>query len=248
VIPCRTSEQLAVMRRAGRVVAEMHEIVRAALRPGLATVEIDRLCRKVLERRGAVSNFLGYHGFPATVCVSINEEIVHGIPSSRRLEPGDLVSVDCGAIVDGWHADAAFSTVIETAAPMALELIDAAEAALAAGIDEIRDGHRLGDVGAAISAVVDSRGLAIVDGYGGHGIGRAMHEAPDVLNWGRRGRGQRLRVGNTLCLEPMVCGGSGETELLEDGWTVVTDDGSWAAHAEHTVLVGPDGPEVLTMS
>lgn len=236
------------MRRAGRVVAEMHEVTRAAIRPGVTTAHIDQLCREVLDRRGAVSNFLGYHGFPAVVCVSVNEEVVHGIPSQRQLAEGDLVSIDCGAIIDGWHADAAFSTIVENGSALAQDLIATAEAALDAGIREVRAGRRLGDIGAAISAVVEGRRLTIVEGYGGHGIGRAMHEDPDVLNWGRPGRGQRLRVGNTLCLEPMVCAGSGDTDVDSDGWTVITADRTWAAHAEHTVMVGPDGPEVLTMS
>lgn len=247
MIACRKPDEIAAMRRAGRVVAEMHEVTRTALRPGITTAHIDQLCREVLARRGALSNFLGYHGFPATVCVSVNEQIVHGIPSERRLQTGDLVSVDCGAIVDGWHADAAFSIVIDGGSELAARLVDAAQAALDAGIREVRDGRRLGDIGAAIAAVIESRGLASVDGYGGHGIGRAMHEEPDVLNWGRPGRGQRLRIGNTLCLEPMVCAGSGDADVDGDGWTVLTSDGTWAAHAEHTVVVGPEGPEVLTM-
>jgi methionyl aminopeptidase len=225
------------MRAAGRVVAEMHAEIRAAVRPGVTTADLDRVGREVIDRRGATSNFLGYHGFPAVICASVNDEVVHGIPGTRRLNDGDIVSIDCGAIVNGWHGDAVEHQ----------RLIDTADAALAAAITHMRaDGH-LGDVGAAIDAVVRRARYGSPHDYCGHGIGRRMHEEPDVENRGRRGHGHRLERGVVLAIEPMLlAGGNDDVEVLSDGWTVVTSDGSFAAHTEHTVLVGDDGPEILT--
>ena len=246
-IPVRTADELAAMRRAGRVVAEMHERIREAIRPGVSTGDLDRIGRDVLDRRGATSNFLGYHGYPAVICASPNDMVVHGIPSDAIvLEDGDIVSVDCGAIVDGWHGDAAFTAPVGTAAPRALALIEVADAALAAAIDAMVDGGRLGDIGAAVQGVVEGSGFAVVRDYTGHGIGRAMHEDPAVHNTGRTGTGPRLRPGNVLAIEPMVSAGTDETVVLDDGWSVLTADRAWAAHTEHTVAVTDDGPEVLT--
>jgi methionyl aminopeptidase len=244
----RTPEELALMRRAGRVVAEMHEEIRAAVRPGITTASLDTIGRKVLERRGATSNFLGYHGYPAVICTSPNEVIVHGIPGDRVLAEGDIVSIDCGAIIDGWHGDGAFTMPVGSTTPEALALIAAAEEALAAGIAAMVAGNRLGDVGYAVDSIATERGYQVVEGYGGHGIGQAMHERPSVPNWGEPGRGDLLRVGNTLCLEPMLAVGTDQSLTLDDGWTVITTDGSWAAHTEHTILVGDNGPEILTAS
>src|SRR3954452_4478145 len=218
----RRAEELALMRRAGQVVAEMHEAIRAAVRPGVTTAELDAIGRAVLERRGATSNFLGYHGYPAVICASPNEVIVHGIPDGRVLMEGDIVSIDCGAIVDGWHGDGAFTMPVGSASPEATALIAAADEPLAAGIAAMVAGNRLGDVGFAVEAVAAERGYQVVEGYGGHGIGQAMHERPSVPNWGEPGRGDLLRVGNTLCLEPMISVGTDQTQTLGDGWTVVT--------------------------
>lgn len=234
------------MRAAGRVVAEMHARIREALRPGVTTAELDRIARAVLERRGATSNFLGYHGFPATICASPNDVVIHGIPGPQRLEEGDIVSIDCGAIVAGWHGDAAFTAGVGTISPDAARLIAAAEASLVAGIAAMVEGGRIGDIGAAIEGVVLDAGHAVVAEYVGHGIGRAMHEEPDVPNVGRPGTGPRLRAGVTLAVEPIVVAGEAETFLTEDGWTVVTADGSLAAHVEHTIVVTESGPEILT--
>ena len=246
-LPQRSPAELATMRRAGRVVAEMHEVIRAAARPGVTTGHLDRLAREVLERRHATSNFLGYHGYPAVICTSVNDEVVHGIPGDRVLLDGDLLSVDCGAIIDGWHGDAAFSMAIGQADPAVHRIIAAADAALVAAIDTMRAGRRLGDVGAAIESVCRAAGYGIPEDYCGHGIGRAMHEEPDVLNTGRPGKGARLAPGVVLAIEPMLLGGgSDEVEELDDGWTVVTIDGSLAAHSEHTVVVTEGEPEVLT--
>ncbi|MBV9952705.1 MAG: type I methionyl aminopeptidase [Acidimicrobiia bacterium] len=247
-IPVRTAEELAGMRRAGRVVGEMHERIREAIRPGVTTEALDRIGRDVLERRGATSNFLGYHGYPAVICASPNDVVVHGIPSEDViLAEGDVVSIDCGAIVDGWHGDAAFTAGVGEIGPQERALIAVADAALAAAIDAMVDGGRLGDIGAAVQTVVESSGFAVVRDYTGHGIGRAMHEDPAVHNTGRAGTGTRLRSGNVLAIEPMVSTGTDETVVLADGWSVLTADGSWSAHTEHTVAVTDDGPEVLTV-
>lgn len=246
-IPRRTAEQLATMRRAGQVVAEMHERTRAALRPGVTTVELDRIGRQVLDDRGATSNFLGVAGtYPAVICASPNEVVVHGIPGERVLCDGDIVSVDCGAIVDGWHGDAAYTAGVGTISPEARRLIEVTERSLDAAIAAMVAGNHLGDVGHAVQAVVEGAGYCVVDGYTGHGIGQAMHEEPSVPNAGRPGRGPKLRVGNVLAIEPMVAMGTAETDVLDDDWTVVTVDGTWAAHAEHTVAITDGGPEILT--
>ena len=243
----RTPEQLAVMRRAGRVVAEMHERIRAAIEPGVTTGALDRIGREVLAERGATSNFLGYHGYPAVICASPNSMVVHGIPSDETvLRDGDIISIDCGAIVDGWHGDAAFTAAVGDVDPEALRLIAVCEASLAAAIEELREGRRIGDIGYAVESVVHAAGFSVVEGYTGHAIGQAMHEAPNVPNQGDPGTGPKLRVGNVLAIEPMVVAGGPETDVLDDDWSVVTADGAWAAHAEHTIAITPDGPEILT--
>ena len=235
------------MRRAGRVVAEMHEACRAVVAPGVTTAEIDRAARRVLERRGAQSNFLGYHGYPAVTCVSVNDEVVHGIPGDRVIEEGDLVSVDCGAVVDGWHGDAAFTVGVGRTAPADQRLVDAGRRALDAAIAVMHAGATIGDIGHAVESTVAPEGYAVLRDYTGHGIGRAMHEAPDVPNHGRPGRGATLRAGMVLAVEPMVVAGDPEVAELDDGWTVVTVDGSRAVHWEHTIAITESGPEVLTV-
>jgi len=235
------------MRAAGRVVAEMHEAIRAAALPGVTTLSLDRVARDVLTSRDAGSNFLGYHGYPAVICASVNDEIVHGIPNERPLQSGDIVSIDCGAIVGGWHGDAAFTMGVGEIDAGAQRLIDTAEQALAAAIAAMQPNGHLGDVGAAVERVVEAAGYGSPREYCGHGIGRAMHEEPDVENRGRRGKGPRLEPGVVLAIEPMlIAGGRDDVMVLDDDWTVVTADGSLAAHAEHTVLVTDHGPEILT--
>lgn len=234
------------MRRAGRVVAELHHEIRAALRPGVATGELDRVAREVLERRGAGSNFLGYHGYPAVICVSPNDMVIHGIPGETVLAEGDLVSVDCGAVVDGWHADAAFSAGVGELDPEATRLIEVAERSLVAAIGELVAGGRLGDVGRAVQVTVEGEGYSVVEEYAGHAIGREMHEDPQVPNVGRRGRGPRIEVGNVFAVEPMLAVGAGGTLIGPDGWSVFTADGSLSAHVEHTIAVTEKGPEILT--
>ncbi len=243
----KSRSQIAMMRRAGRVVAEMHEVCVRAARPGATTLDLDAEARRVLECRGAGSNFLGYHGFPAVACISVNEEVVHGIPGERVLADGDMVSIDCGAIVEGWHADAAITAPVGDIDEVSRRLLTTTRAALEAQIDTVVAGGHAGDIGAACASVVDQADLFVIEGYGGHGIGTAMHEAPEVHNQGRPGTGMRLQPGHVLALEPMVAIGTGLTRTLADGWTVVTADGSRAAHFEHSVAVTDDGPEVLTL-
>jgi methionyl aminopeptidase len=246
-LPRRTNEQIRHLRAAGRVVAEMHARIRDAARPGVTTFDLDAVAREVLAARGASSNFLGYHGFPAVICASVNDEVIHGIPTARSLDEGDLLSIDCGAIVEGWHGDAAFTMGIGTVSADAKRLIDTAERALTAGIAAMRPGNHVGDIGAAVQGVVEAAGFGSPRDYCGHGIGRAMHEEPDVPNRGRRGRGPLLESGVVLAIEPMLLGGGKDAvEVLDDDWTVVTRDHSLAAHVEHTVLVTEHGPEILT--
>jgi methionyl aminopeptidase len=247
VITRKSREQIALMRRAGTVVAEMHEVCVRAARPGARTADLDVAARAVLEHRGARSNFLNYHGFPAVVCTTPNEVIVHGIPGDRLLEEGDIVSIDCGAIIEGWHADAAVTVPVGEIDEESKRLIDVTRRALQASIDATVAGNRLGDVGAVSEAVVDDAGFSVVREYVGHGIGTAMHEDPQVPNYGPAGRGLRLKTGLVIAIEPMVNVGTAASRLLSDGWTVVTADSSRSAHFEHTVAVGDDGPEVLTV-
>jgi methionyl aminopeptidase len=243
----KSPDQITLMRKAGRVVAEMHEACTLAAKPGATTGDLDAAARDVLDRRGARSNFLGYHGFPAVACISPNEVIVHGIPGRRVLDDGDIVSIDCGAIIEGWHGDAAITIPVGTVDDESLRLLDTTKAALDAAIAVTVPGGRLGDIGAAVEGVASAAGYSIVREYVGHGIGTAMHEDPDVPNYGAAGRGLRLREGMVLAIEPMVNVGGRQTRLLDDGWTVVTQDGSRSAHFEHTIAITDNGPQVLTL-
>jgi methionyl aminopeptidase len=243
----KTKEELAKMRRAGRVVAEMLEECERAAKPGTTTRDLDIVARQVLERRSARSNFLNYHGFPAVICTSPNDIIVHGIPGSYRLEEGDIISIDCGAIIEGYHADAARTFPVGEVDEERRRLIDATRESLAAGAQHVRDGSRLSDIGHAVQTVAEAAGFSVVREYVGHGIGTALHEEPKVPNYGRPGRGIKLKVGMVLAVEPMVNAGGPETTLYDDGWTVATADGSLSAHFENTIAVTDNGPEVLTV-
>ncbi|MGH8997540.1 MAG: type I methionyl aminopeptidase [Acidimicrobiales bacterium] len=243
----RNPGELAKMRRAGRVVAEMHERTREAARPGVTTADLDALAREVLERRGAGSNFLGYHGFPAVICTSPNDMIVHGIPGSYRLAEGDILSIDCGAIVEGYHGDAAFTMAVGEVSPEARRLIEVTERSLWAGIEQLKAGSRLHEVGRAVQEVAEGAGFSVVREYVGHAIGTAMHEQPQVPNYWPGTPGPTLKTGMVFAVEPMVNGGAAPTVLLDDGWGVVTADGSLSAHFEHTIAVTQSGPEVLTL-
>ena len=243
----KTPDQVAIMRRAGRVVAEMLDACQAAARPGVTTADLDKVAREVLARRGAKSNFLNYHGYPAVICASPNNVIVHGIPGGYRLKDGDIISIDCGAIVDGWHGDAARTIAVGDISEEAQKIIRVTEDALWAGIQHVRNGARLLDIGHAVQTVAEGAGFSVVREYVGHGIGRAMHEEPQVPNYGQPGHGMKLKVGHVLAVEPMVNHGTEETQLDDDGWTVRTADGMLSAHFEHSIAVTQDGPEVLTV-
>lgn len=250
MITRKTKEQIALMRRAGKVVAEMHEVCIRTARPGATTAEVDRAAREVIERRGARSNFLGYGSppFPGVVCTSPNEVIVHGIPAEDVvLAEGDILSIDCGAIIEGWHADAAVTVPVGGVDEESKRLIEVTRRSLEAAIENVVEGNRLGDVGAAVEQVAEGGGFSIVREYVGHGIGTAMHEEPQVPNYGPPHRGLKLKEGLVLAIEPMVNAGGAETETLSDGWTVVTRDRRRSAHFEHTIAVTANGPEVLTL-
>ena len=247
-IQIKTLEQLKTMRRAGLVVAEIHKAIREVIKPGMMTSALDAVAESVIKRHGATSNFKGYHGFPATICVSVNDEIVHGIPGDRIINDGDVVSVDCGAIVDGWHGDAAFSVGIGAIDPEDQKLMDVCEESMWVGIAAGKNGGRLSDIGYAIEKYVVSQGkYGILLEYGGHGIGTEMHQEPHVLNFGKAGNGPTITAGMALAIEPMITRGSAKTKVLADEWTVVSVDQSRGAHFEHSYAICPDGkPFVLT--
>ena len=251
-IEYKTHDQVRSMRSAGLVVARALETVREAVRPGMTTADLDALAAAVIADAGATPSFLGYEGYPASLCVSVNDEVVHGIPGPRELRPGDIVSVDCGAIVDGWHGDSAVSFVLGEGGARDEALVEATRRAMWAGIAALATSERLGDVGAAIEQSVrvsgesDGVSYGIVEEYVGHGIGSAMHQPPDVPNYRTREKGPRLRPGMCLAIEPMLTLGDRFTEVCEDDWTVVTDDGARAAHWEHSVAILDEGIWVLT--
>ncbi|CAN5410961.1 type I methionyl aminopeptidase [soil metagenome] len=253
-IELKTPDQVRAMRRAGLVVADALAAVREQVRAGMTTADLDAVAASVIAAAGATPSFLGYEGYPATVCVSVNDEVVHGIPGPRVLEPGDIISVDCGAIVDGWHGDSALTLVLPAADPADVALCDATERAMWAGIAALASADRLRSVGDAVEDVVDATDtevnggvrFGVVEEYVGHGIGSAMHQPPDVLNYRARARGARVRPGLCVAIEPMLTRGAQATQVLEDDWTVVTADGSRAAHWEHTVAVLESGIWVLT--
>lgn len=234
------------MRRAGRIVAEILEILAKQVKAGMKTKELDDIAVKELKKRGAKSSFKGYRGYPATICVSVNDEIVHGIPGGRVLREGDIVSLDFGAIYDGFQGDSAVTVAVGEVSPAARRLIAATQGSLGAGIAAARDGARLGDVSAAIQGYAESQGFAIVREYTGHGIGRQMHEEPTIPNFGVPGTGPVLKKGMALALEPMLSAGDWRTRVAKDNWTVLTADGSLAAHFEHTIAIDGAQAEVLT--
>ena len=242
----RSPDEIAKMRKAGRVVAEIIEKTRAAIRPGVTTLEIDAVAREVIAARGARSNFLNYHGFPAVICTSPNDMIVHGIPGSYVVREGDLLSVDCGAIVEGYHGDAAYTVAVGAVSDVARRLVETTERALWAGIDVMVPGGRLHDIGRAVQQVAEAAGFSVVRKYVGHAIGTEMHEEPQVPNYWPGNPGPKLKVGNVYAVEPMVNVGTFDTIELDDGWSVLTADGSLSAHFEHTIAVTEGGPEVLT--
>lgn len=247
MITIKNVEEIAAMRRAGRIVAEVFELMREKIRPGVTTGELDRLAENLIRKRGAIPLFKGYNGFPATLCLSVNQQVIHGIPGKLVLREGDIVSVDVGAKIDGFCGDAARTFPVGRIAPEVQRLLDVTEQCLAAGIEQAVIGNRIGDIGHAVQTVAEAAGYGVVRDYTGHGIGREMHEAPDVPNCGTPGRGLRLANGMALAIEPMINMGTHEVRELNDGWTVVTLDGKPSAHFENTVAITPDGPVVMTV-
>tara|TARA_Y100001949_G_scaffold105529_1_gene89078 strand:+ start:488 stop:1204 length:717 start_codon:yes stop_codon:yes gene_type:complete len=235
------------MRKAGQVVARMIAAIKQAVEPGITTKQLDTVAAKELKRQGAKPAFLGYMGFPATICTSVNEQIVHGIPGDRVLKEGDLVKVDVGAVVDGLYGDSAMTLPVGQVSEEAMRLIETTKNSLDAAIAVVKSGNRLGDIGAAVQEYAESRGYGVVREYVGHGIGRNLHEEPQIPNYGVAGRGALLHAGMVIAVEPMVNVGTWRTQALEDGWTVVTADGKLSAHFEHTMAIGEHGAEVLTL-
>jgi methionyl aminopeptidase len=249
MIQIKTAQEIELMRASGLVTAGAIRAVKAAVRPGVSTGELDAVAEDYIRSHGAVPNFLGYHGFTGTICASVNDEIVHGIPNpERRLAEGDNISIDCGAILQGWHSDSAVTVTVGEPSAEDAALLDVTERSMWAGLARALAGGRLTDISHAVEEVItaEAHPYGIVDHYGGHGIGTEMHQDPHVLNYGRPGRGPKLVPGLVLAIEPMVTVGDPATVELEDGWTVVTKDGSRAAHFEHTVAITPQGPWVLT--
>lgn len=245
-ITIKNAKEIDKMRRAGHVVSVCHQRVEAAIQPGITTGDLDALVRDTLAELGATSNFLGHHGFPGVICASVDDEIVHGIPGKRMLRDGDIIAVDIGAIVEGFHGDSAWTYAVGQVSIEVGRLLQDTEDALYAGIAAARAGNRIGAIGAAVEAFARPLGYGIVEGYGGHGIGRQMWEEPHIPNIGTPEQGPRMRPGMTLAIEPMLNLGTKETRVLDDDWTVVTADGSWSAHFEHTVLITDGEPEILT--
>ena len=247
-IQIKSLDQLKTMRQAGLLVRSTLDLVRANIKAGITTSALDAIAEANIKRGGGSSNFKGYHGFPATICVSINDEIVHGIPGDRMIMPGDVVSIDCGAIIDGWHGDAAFTMIVDPVDSATQKMLDVCEESMWFGIAAGGSGARISDIGNAIEKYVNSQGsYGILREYGGHGIGTAMHMEPHILNYGKPGNGPKIEAGMVFAIEPMITMGSERTRVLADNWTVVTVDSSRGSHFENTYCIAPDGkPFVLT--
>lgn len=243
----KSSWEIDLMRKSGQIVAETLARLCGLIEPGVTTLELDRFAEEYILKRGAKPAFKGYRGYPFTLCASVNEQVVHALPSGRRLKAGDIVSLDLGAIVDGYYGDAAVTVPVGQVAPEAQRLMAATRRALRCAIDAVRPGNRLSDISHAVQASVEAEGFSVVRTFVGHGIGRALHEEPQVPNFGPPGHGPMLKPGLALAIEPMVTAGSADVMILEDRWTAVTRDGSLAAHFEHTVVVTEEGAEILTL-
>jgi len=245
-ITIKSTHELRLMREAGHVVAATIDVLVRSVVPGLKTKELDVIANREIRRLGAKPAFKGYRGYPASICVSVNQEIVHGIPGDRVLKEGNIVSMDVGAIVDGYHGDSAITVAVGGVAPEAERLIEVTRLSLELGIKQVKAGNRVGDISAAVERFAEAQGYGVVREYVGHGIGRALHEEPSVPNFGEPGKGPLLRSGMVIAIEPMLNLGGWQTRALDDGWTVVTADGTLSAHFEHTVAVTENGPQVLT--
>lgn len=247
-VEVKSKDELATMRRAGAVVADILQLLKSTVKPGMTTGEIDSICRAELKKRDAKPAFLNYHGFPGVICISINSEVVHGIPrDSRKLAAGDIVGLDFGCVIDGWYADSAITVGVGEISADAQRLIDTTRESLEKGIAAVKAGARIGDIGAAVQSHAEAAGYSVVREFVGHGIGRALHEEPPIPNYGKAGAGARLKAGMTIAIEPMVNMGGPEVATLGDGWTAVTKDGKLSAHFEHTVAVTESGAEILTL-
>ncbi|MFZ5641727.1 MAG: type I methionyl aminopeptidase [Bacillota bacterium] len=246
MITCKSDRELKYMRDAGRVVAQAHQELAKAVKPGVTTKELDRIAEDFILKNGARPAFKGYHGFPASICASVNEQVVHGIPGLRNLENGDIISIDIGAVINGYYGDSAVTLPVGDVRTEALDLLKVTEKSLYQGIDKARNGNRLTDISNAVQTFVEAHGYSVVRDYVGHGIGSHMHEEPQVPNFGGPGRGPRLKPGMTLAIEPMVNLGTHEVMTLTDNWTVVTRDKSLSAHFEHTIAITEGDPEILT--
>ena len=245
-ITIKSPQEFLSMRQAGRVVAATIEVLLRSLEPGMKTRKLDAIASREIKRLGASPAFKGYRGFPATICVSLNHEIVHGIPGDRVIREGDIVSLDVGAVVDGYYGDSAVTVAVGTVSPEAERLIEVTRLSLEMGIKQAKAGNRVGDISAAVQQFAEDQGYGVVREYVGHGIGRALHEEPSVPNAGDAGKGPLLRPGMVIAIEPMLNLGGWQTKALEDGWTVVTADGTLSAHFEHTLAITEGGPQVLT--
>jgi methionyl aminopeptidase len=243
----KTNAEIDKMRRSGEALRQVHEAVRPLVVAGASTMDLENVAAAKMDALHAISAFKGYHGFPAVLCTSVNSEVVHGIPSPKRvLADGDIISIDCGVIVDGFYSDAAVTYAVGTPSPATRKLLDVTQASLEQAILQAQVGGRLGDISAAVQEMCEAQGFSVVREFVGHGIGRSMHEDPQVPNFGTRGKGPRLKAGMVLAIEPMINAGKPEVKVLPDGWTTVTLDGSYSAHFEHTVAITNDGPRVLT--
>jgi methionyl aminopeptidase len=247
-VSLKSAREVGLMRAAGAVVADVLDLLYAEVTPGVTTRQLDAIARKAIEERGGFPSFFGYDGFPASICTSVNDEVVHGIPSRYALRNGDIISIDVGVFLNGYHADAAVTWPVGEVSEEARRLIDTTEEAFRAALAVATPQHRLGDIGHAVESVAKAAGFGVVTLLSGHGVGRSLHEGPSVPNVGEPDTGARLRAGMTLAIEPMLTVGDGSTNTRDDGWTEVTLDGGLAAHYEHTVLITASGPELLTVS
>ncbi|MBP2641695.1 MAG: methionine aminopeptidase, type [Firmicutes bacterium] len=246
MIILKSDRELGYLRDAGKIVAKTLEEIRQVVQPGITTLELDRVAERFIKSCGAIPAFKGYHGFSGNICASINEQVVHGIPGSRKLKNGDTISIDVGAVINGYYGDAAITLPVGEIDAEVQQLLDVTEQSLYKGIEQAVLGNRLGDISHAVQKHSEAYGYGVVRDFVGHGIGRSMHEDPQIPNYGLPGRGPRLKTGMTLAIEPMINMGTYEVRTLNDGWTVVTADGSRSAHFEHTIAITPDGPEILT--
>ena len=248
MVVIKTARELSLMKDACRISAEALRVAGEAIKPGVTTYEIDAIVRKYIEKQGAIPSFLGYGGFPASACISVNNVVIHGIPSKKQiLKEGDIVSVDVGAYYEGFHGDNAYTFPCGKISAEAQALLDATKESLYEGINKALAGNRIGDIGSAVQQYVEARSYSVVRDFVGHGVGAKLHEDPSVPNYGTPGRGVRLIPGMTIAIEPMITQGTYEVEVLDDEWTTVTKDGKLAAHFEHTIAITPDGPKIMTL-